>query len=67
MIQAWLDRWFPKRWFVGVVSLKVAGTRWGSHPWALEWEGCMGPLPSREAAEALVAELIEREINDVAK
>lgn len=65
----WLDRWFPQRWFVGLLTFKVYGTRWWKWgpPWAADWEGSIGPFPAKETAEQAAHEMTQLASLEVAR
>lgn len=51
---------FTKKWFVGVLTLNVAGSRFFCPPWKLDWEGSVGTFNSEQEANAFVAKVKAR-------
>lgn len=51
---------FRKRWFVGVITLRVAGSRFFRPAWKLDWEGAVGDFNSEEEANEFVRKVKEK-------
>ncbi len=51
---------FKKKWFVGVLTLSVAGSRFFRPPWKVDWEGSVGTFDSEQKAEEFVAKVKAR-------
>lgn len=44
---------FRKRYFVGIITLDICKTRIPWPPFRLDWQGCVGPFDTKEAAEEI--------------
>jgi len=60
-------RLLRRRWFVGVLSLKIVSTRTSflGPPIRLDWEGSFGPFETEKEAIELVGKFREMEQNRV--